>query len=150
MAVELLVYADESGIHSDAPYCVVSGWIASPRQWKLFEESWTRTLQAYSVSEFHAHDFFGRRAKPSGHYCDWSGDKAKVFIDELMSAINQHRLYPIGGAVDSSFSPGWYYYNFNTSNNYAIMQQYIWYISGGSYVTLDVAYSLFYTGIGSP
>lgn len=100
MAVELLVYADESGIHSDASYCVICGYFASPRQWRLFEESWTLTLQAYGVPEFHAYDFFTRGVKRSGHYRDWARERAKAFINGLLSNVASCRLHPVGGAVD--------------------------------------------------
>lgn len=69
-------------------------------------------LRKYSISAFHATDFFGRDKQGGrlGPYRSWSEAIAKRFLEELTSAINQRRLYPIGGAVDvtafNSFSTG--------------------------------------------
>ena len=38
----LEAYLDESGINDGDPICVAAGWVASSRQWKLFEERWQR------------------------------------------------------------------------------------------------------------
>ena len=100
--VELFTFGDESGIHDGARYCVVAGYIGSPRQWKPFEEAWAEVLDRYSVQAFHAVRFFGRG--PGGvrldEYEGWADEKADAFLDELMGVINQRRLRAIGGAID--------------------------------------------------
>ena len=100
MVAELLVYADESGYHETAEYCVVAGYIGSPRQWKLFNSNWAEILARYSVSELHTKDFFGRRHKsPSSPYYGWTGGKSHKFLKELTEAIHARRLDPIGETV---------------------------------------------------
>ena len=58
VAIDLYAYADESGIQGSAPYCLMAGYIASPRRWKPFNAAWKATLEEYGVPEFHAKDFF--------------------------------------------------------------------------------------------
>lgn len=101
MAVlELYAYADESGIQKAPPYCVVAGYIASARSWETFRGVWKSVLNKYGVEEFHAKEFFGRN--PSGHspYAHFSRAKATAFISEIVSVVNRHRIYPMGGMVD--------------------------------------------------
>lgn len=101
--VQLLAYGDESGIQKDAPYCVVTGFIASARHWDLFSKSWRTVLAEYGVPAFHSKDFFQRARWPHlEHYRGWTGAKAEQFIERLLSVVGVHRLYPIGGAVDTA------------------------------------------------
>lgn len=111
MALELLAYADEAG-DVTKPYCVVAGFIASPRQWKRFEASWKKALSEYGVPDFHAKDFFSRKNQGEGanYYRDWPEQRAGGFLRSLRDAISSHRVHPIAVAVDvtafKSFSDG--------------------------------------------
>ncbi len=99
--LNLYAYADESGIHENPSFFVLAGYIASPRQWDIFCKDWRNVLNSFSVSEFHAKDFFQLKARQiHEQYNQWSEGKKRYFISELSKAINSHRLYPIGCAVD--------------------------------------------------
>ena len=60
MAVELFAYGDESGLHKNPRYCLMCGFIASPRQWKIFNKSWKNVLDQFGISDFHSTEFFPR------------------------------------------------------------------------------------------
>ncbi|MBI4298758.1 MAG: DUF3800 domain-containing protein [Chloroflexi bacterium] len=97
----MLAYADESGTHSNPKYCVISGYIASPRQWKLFEADWKAVIGQYPITEFHAHEFFHRqKTQGNGQFDGWSDEQAIRLLNELTQVIHQRRMYPIGGAVE--------------------------------------------------
>ena len=103
MVLELHAYSDESG-GIDEPCCTVAGFIASPRQWKLFSANWTAVLERADVPVFHATDFFSRAGWQSSAspYHDWSDEKALRFQRELTDVfLRQHkRLHRANGAVD--------------------------------------------------
>lgn len=65
-----------------------------------FKRAWSKVLQAYGVSRFHARDFFaGNFGGPSSVYHGWQTDKAVAFLHELVATINGLNLRPIGGAI---------------------------------------------------
>lgn len=102
MKSTLFVFADESGIHDTAPYCVLAGYIGSPRQWIIFEKKWSELLDEYGLSEFHAKRFFARdnEGKRVSPFHGWSDFEARQFLARLVAMINERRLYPIVGVVD--------------------------------------------------
>jgi len=103
MVLEFHAYADESG-GIDHPCCTVAGFIASPRQWKLFKAGWTDVLKRAHVCAFHATDFFSRASWQSSEspYHGWSEEKASRFQRELIDVfLRQHKnLHRANGAVD--------------------------------------------------
>jgi hypothetical protein len=94
--VEWIAYADETGTHEGSEFCAVLGYVASPRQWKLFKRDWRRALG--SIPEFHAVDFFQRASWQSedSPYNDWSDKKARRFLNRLLGTIDRHDVRPIG------------------------------------------------------
>lgn len=103
MAVEYFTYADESGLQGSPKYCLVLGFIASPRQWEIFNQEWVKVLKNYETTEFHAKDYFGRNPQGKhGLYDRWSLAKASTFLEALLSVVKPRQLYPVGGAVDVS------------------------------------------------
>ena len=99
--LNLYAYADESGLHDNPLFFVLAGYIASPRQWGLFCRDWQSVLDSFGVPEFHAKDFFQLKARQMHiQYSKWSENKNRQFISELSKAINTHKLYPIGCAID--------------------------------------------------
>ena len=97
--VDLLTYSDETGTHDGAIYCIVSGFIASPRHWRIFDTAWRKVLEKYEVSEFHSIDFFRRRNQFAG----WDDYKAQLFLTELVEdVLMPRRLTPVGGAINVS------------------------------------------------
>jgi hypothetical protein len=113
-AFDLVVAADESGIHDSAVVCLLAGYIASIRQWAIFTERWNHVLVKFDVTDFHSKDFFafdpdkGRRtgsyvSRSSGEkksYGDWSDADANEFISGLVDTICAGRINPIGASVD--------------------------------------------------
>lgn len=102
VTIELFAYGDESGIEDSAPYCLLLGFMGSPRQWDTFKKDWRKILNDYEIQEFHAKGFFGRdqHGQRLDHYKDWSSARAHGFLESLVQVASRRRLYPIGGAVD--------------------------------------------------
>lgn len=99
--LNLYAYADESGMHENPLFFVLGGYIASPRQWDFFCKDWQKVLNSFSVHAFHAKDFFQLKARQMHkRYNKWSEDQNRLFISELSKAVNSHKLYPIGCAID--------------------------------------------------
>lgn len=100
---EWFAYSDESG-GLDHPLCTVAGFIASPRQWKLFNAEWQRVLDVAHVQSFHATDFFSRAGWQSSAspYRGWSEGKAAKFQQDLTDVfVRQHKnIHRGNGAVD--------------------------------------------------
>ena len=110
VAVEIAVYADESE-NKAAGNFILSGYIASVRQWTKLRHRWAKVLQDHEVPEFHAHEFFNRNSGSSKNpYEGWPGEKAARFIGELALIIRTTALNPIGAALDvtafKTFSKG--------------------------------------------
>jgi hypothetical protein len=99
---------DDSGTHQDAKFCLVLGYIGSPRQWKLFQREWQAALTMLpqregKKPEFHGKEFF-QRASWRSHdspYHRWNEAKAETFLNRLLDAIHRHRLEPIGGGTNT-------------------------------------------------
>ena len=106
VALREWVYADESGIHDDALFCVVAGYRGSVEQWKKFNREWQAVLNKpeYRIKGgFHSKIFFNRKLKKNSKgnpYFGWPDNKARVFIDELLSVIDKRKIRPIGCAVN--------------------------------------------------
>jgi hypothetical protein len=104
VAAELFIFADESGIQASAKYCLVLGFIGSPRHWMKFERGWQSVLDEFEISEFHAKEFFSRDSQRNriGQYNNWSPIKAEKFLEILLGIVKPIRLHPIGGTVNIS------------------------------------------------
>lgn len=103
MAARMLVRTDETGIHANAPACVIAGFVSSPGQWKLFDADWRAVLRSYRVDCFHGKIFFNRkkiRRKERNPYLNWSDRRADDFFEALLSVIDKRKIVPVGGAVD--------------------------------------------------
>jgi hypothetical protein len=102
VVVDNYVFSDESGIHGeDAAYCVVSGYMGSRRQWKLFEREWASILRKEHVPNFHSKEFFQpekRKRKP--YYRNWSESRAEHFLKHLLDAIWARTIKPVGAAIN--------------------------------------------------
>lgn len=105
MALREWIYADESGIHDQAPHCLVAGYRGSPNQWKRFNAAWNNvlSLRDYKISVFHSNEFFNRTlvSNPAKNpYLGWPDAKADRFRDELLGVIRRFKLKPVGCAVN--------------------------------------------------
>ena len=102
-------YMDESGIHGG--YCKAvrcGGFCWGRRQWVSFEKQWAELLKEFGVPEdvgFHANKFFkkDKSGERFGVFRGWGDDKAKDFLDGLLTIIESHRLYATGGSVDLTY-----------------------------------------------
>ena len=103
MVLQLFAVGDESGIQAGAPYCLISGYIGSAKEWLAFGPQWEAVLKDAGVEWFHARQFLGRdnHGRRLGPYAAWTDDEARVFLKKLADVINQRRLNPIGVAVDT-------------------------------------------------
>lgn len=103
LVLEFYAYGDESGSISD-PYCTVAGFVASPRQWKLFSAAWRDVLDEAGVPAFHAVDFFHREEwRSSGSpYHGWTEADGLVFQRRLLAVFlrQYQRINAANGAVN--------------------------------------------------
>jgi hypothetical protein len=104
---DLTAFLDESGIQNDARFCVLAGYIGSPRQWSLFDGAWRRALDIVpGLESFHAQDFFGAK----GPYRDLAEEDKQRLLVALTGAVSSHRLFPFGAIIEApvfkSFSYG--------------------------------------------
>ena len=97
--VMLQAFIDESGIHDQAPFCVVAGYMGGARHWKRFEELWgpNSKIQDFHAKRFFARDPRGNRVPP---FKEWDNARAEAYYNELLHAITSVNIYPIGGIVD--------------------------------------------------
>ena len=95
----LYSYADDSGTHRESPYCLVLGYVASPRKWNTFRRDWEAALG--NVPEFRSKEFFDRHRWQSSKspYHGWGEARARKFLDGLVATIEDYGLTPLGGAV---------------------------------------------------
>ena len=107
MTIDLHVYADESGIEGDSLYCIVAGFVGSPRWWDKFNADWRTIINAApnDVEEFHAKDFFERNhaAKKNSErtpFRSWPG--ASAFLTTLVDVIVRYRgkIKPVACALN--------------------------------------------------
>lgn len=94
----LKAYFDETGIHEGSRFCVVAGYFGGEKRWRDLSNAWGKTLLKYEVHEFHARRFFGRDdfGNRLDEYKDWTDDKAKAFINALVSAVEaSKKINPI-------------------------------------------------------
>ncbi len=107
-ATHLESYMDESGIHDGAHACVVAGYWGSEKQWRRFEPAWKKIIRDAdepTMKEFHSVKFWHSDGTRKAVFAKWSDDKADKFIDDLLTCIGNHRLYPAGFTLDTSVWP---------------------------------------------
>jgi hypothetical protein len=106
----LEAYFDESGIQGGdgtsqnppSPVCVVAGYFGGYGWLKKLGKRWSSVLRRYNIPEFHAKEFWGftKDGGRIGPYKGWSDSKADVFLNELVSIIENHyKVHPVASAV---------------------------------------------------
>lgn len=90
-------YLDESGVHDDAPFCVVAGYFANQSQWRRLGRHWKRTLRKFDVplKEFHAKDAVNK----AGFFLGWNWREHSRFFDDLVSGVNRSRIHPVAAGI---------------------------------------------------
>lgn len=81
----------------------MAGYVGGPNQWELFRAAWTAVLTDFEVPAFHAKDFFPRKRRvdaTDNPYREWDDQKARRFLNALLSTIDERLIYPIGCAVN--------------------------------------------------
>lgn len=102
MVLKMWAFGDESG-GVDTRYCLLGGFVASERQWKLFRRDWDAILKREGVPAFHAVEFFQPASfeSSSSPYTGWRLPRRKKFLADLLGVIERRRqIHPIGSLVD--------------------------------------------------
>jgi len=111
----LKAYFDESGIHADAPVCLVAGMVANIRVCMNLAASWRNLLQTHAIPYFHAKEYWQRTGPFRQREKTWTGnygltyrepvwDEAKrlKFETDAVSVINESiEIQIIGCAVNT-------------------------------------------------
>jgi hypothetical protein len=93
-------YLDESGTHSNAEVCTVSGYVAGKGQFNKFDSLWNEALADFGVPYFHAKEFWARvNGKRIDPYAGWDDKKDDEFLGRLAIAITSHKLSPISCTI---------------------------------------------------
>jgi len=103
VALTEFVFSDESGTHGGSWYCIVGGYRAKPRQWKMFKNEWDGILKSEGIEEFHSNVFFNRKVitNPAKNpYWGWSEKRAAHFLNALLDAIQKRQLDAVGSGLD--------------------------------------------------
>ncbi len=79
-------YFDESGVHKDAHFTVVAGFVGLKTRWSKFEKKWKKVLDKYEVKELHMNVFVGEKDDFRG----WGPPKRAAFLDELIGILEAH------------------------------------------------------------
>lgn len=95
-------YFDASGTHDSldrsgkpSPAVSVAGYLATPLQWRRFDERWRAVLEVAGVKYFRASEFVARVPPFDG----WSEGKRTRFIRALIGVISGNVTYGIGMAI---------------------------------------------------
>ena len=98
--VSLIAYMDDSGTHRDSPNAVIAGYWGGVREWERFEWKWRKVLTEFRIDEFHANKFWprldGKRLEP---FADWDDARHRVFIDKLLTVIEESKIVPFAYGV---------------------------------------------------
>lgn len=113
--MNVIVYADESGIHDPAgkePHSsvtIVAGYAAFGDSWEAFARKWHVVLYKYHGTEreryFHFSefvDFKHRAADPMWLYYGWSPEKRHDYLMELATVAGDFHGILIAGALDNA------------------------------------------------
>jgi hypothetical protein len=107
--VELAIYADESGTHSEnaeelgSAAAVIAGFVASPAEWEKFCGQWQAIL---NEPEYHVPYFrfaeTGKRKRESkkSFYHGWADAKMEVFLYRLAEVAGRCTRFPVSGQFD--------------------------------------------------
>ena len=77
-------YFDETNASHKKPNLIIAAFLASARQWNLFERKLKGLQHDYGFKVFHATDFRARQ----GEFKGWSDTKATKFIETLANLIH--------------------------------------------------------------
>lgn len=101
----LEAYMDESGIHDGAHTCVIAGYWGGEGRWREFEDRWSQVIKDANeptMKEFHSVEFWKSDGTRRGIFAQWSDSKANRFIDDLLTCITDHAIYPTSATMKVS------------------------------------------------
>ena len=95
-------YFDASGTQENldrlgrpSPAVSVSGYLATPKQWKQFDKEWKIVLDYAGIPFFHLTEFVARE----GFYKGWSEEKRDLVYQAFLSVIYHNVIYGIGAVT---------------------------------------------------
>jgi len=83
--LDLEVYFDDSGTHSNTSVAVAACYISNKSQWDEFDRNWKDILREEDLEYFHTADFFNANRRP---YSEWDHPKRTKFLKRMISTIN--------------------------------------------------------------
>src|SRR5690242_8877879 len=91
-------YFDDGGTPDQGGFLVVSGYVASVKNWEQFDKHWRRLLAASDVTDFHMKEF----SQSKGQFERWANQEAKRirFLDSLIKEIALYASHSISCNVD--------------------------------------------------
>jgi uncharacterized protein DUF3800 len=111
--VEIIVYADESGIHdlsgqkAGSQIAVVCGFMAWKTDWDMFAEKWENILRTFSLPYFHFSEIAGASAIVRGKrkannddkknpFVGWNSNRIDDFLKCLAAIIKESPIVGLG------------------------------------------------------
>ena len=91
----ITAYFDESGHSASSKVVVMAGAIGPPSAWRHVRERWSAILARYGVRVFRMSDFENR----FGEFRGWENERRYSLLAELLSALEETWLIPVGTAV---------------------------------------------------
>ncbi len=91
----LTAYFDESGSYPEHPVVVVSGLVASTKQWSDFSRKWNKLLRSQGVSVFHMSECENFQ----GEFKLWTPERKRLFIIDLIKLTKEFTRTFMGAIV---------------------------------------------------
>lgn len=88
----LQAYFDESGHPTDSSVVSVAAVVAPEESWGRFEDEWQAVLDRYHVKGLHMKHYAHFR----GEFHEWTEDKRKQFVLELLPILKAHACFGFG------------------------------------------------------
>lgn len=93
MVDALYLYADESGTEPNETFCIMAGYVGSPRQWTAFNSEWWKVIATGQMPTFHGTTYFDRARRSR------LVSPPDPYLDGLLKTIEAYDIEPIGAAV---------------------------------------------------
>lgn len=94
----LVAYMDESGSHAGSHASLVAGYWGSVNEWRRFERRWKDALDEFSITEFHAKDFW-TKGQGTGEFRNWTEERRELLLRKLVGIIEAAKIYPFACGV---------------------------------------------------
>lgn len=91
----LSAYFDDSGSYPEHSVVVVSGLVASTKQWSDFSKKWNKLLSSERISVFHMSEFESSK----GEFEGWTPERKNPFIVDLIKTTKEYARTFMGALV---------------------------------------------------